>query len=291
MNHINKKLFAQILMSIFGTFLFSVAINIIIVPLGLYNGGFMGISQLIRTFLIEYLPLPVPKGFDIAGLIYFMINIPLFFLAYKEMGKIFFNRTVIVVISQTIFLSLLIPPSSPVISDMLTACIIGGILAGIGSGLVLRSSSSSGGQDIIGIYCTRKYPNFSVGKVAIGINLIVYGICALLFDFEIVIYSLIYTTFLALFLDKVHYQNINMSVMIFTKKPDLDKLIMTEMHRGVTTWEGSGAYTKEHTQILVVCISKYETNKLRRVVLGADPGAFIIVNEGVSISSNFEKRL
>ena len=66
---------------------------------------------------------------------------------------------------------------------------------------------------------------------------------------------------------------------------------MKEMGRGVTCWNGQGAYTGEESKILVTVISKYEINQLKRIVLEKDPKAFIIFNEGLNVTGNFEKRL
>lgn len=79
--------------------------------------------------------------------------------------------------------------------------------------------------------------------------------------------------------------------MIFTKMKNIESGIMSEMGRGVTCWKGEGAYTGEESKILVTVISKYEINQLKRIVLEKDPKAFIIFNEGLSVTGNFEKRL
>lgn len=287
----NRKVLLQMGWAIGGSFLFAAGVNLIITPLGLYNGGFMGTAQLIRTFLVSYLHLGFLGQFDLAGIIYFLINVPLLYLAWKEMGRQFFVKTLITVIIQTAFLTLIPVPKTPVIEDYLTACIIGGLVAGTGTGMVLRGGSSGGGQDIIGILCTKKYPGFSVGKISIMMNVFVYGICAFLFDIEIVIYSLIYATVLALACDRAHIQNINMSVMIFTKKQGISRAIMEETGRGVTNWDGEGAYTNETSYILLVMISKYEQDQIKRIVHSIDPNAFMIFNEGCSVVGNFEKRL
>ena len=92
-------------------------------------------------------------------------------------------------------------------------------------------------------------------------------------------------------MDKVHYQNINMTVMIFTKQDGIQKRINEEMRRGVTYWKGAGAYTQEDTFVLVTAISKYEVATLKRIIHSIDPKAFVIFQEGMSISGNFEKRL
>ncbi len=130
-----------------------------------------------------------------------------------------------------------------------------------------------------------------MGKIGMLMNVGVYGICLLMFDVEIVVYSLIYTTVLSLTIDRIHIQNINTSVMIFTKQPGVAKAIMEETGRGVTNWKGVGAYTNENTEVLSVVISKYEVNQIKRIVQRIDENAFMIFNEGSYVIGNFEKRL
>ncbi|MBY0759847.1 YitT family protein [Sellimonas caecigallum] len=272
-----------------GCILFAAGVNLFITPLALYNGGFMGIAQLIRTFLSSVFHLSFGQT-DIAGIIYFLLNIPLIFLAWK-MGRGFFFRTMITIVVQTAALTLIPVPKEPIIEDYLTACIIGGLISGVGSGFVLRGGSSGGGQDILGLYFTKKFRNFSVGKMSLIINFFVYGVCLCLFDLMIVIYSLIYGVIYSVACDRVHIQNINMSVMIFTKKLGISKAIMDGMGRGVTNWDGAGAYTNETSYILFVMISKYEVNELKQIVKSIDPNAFMIFTEGCSVDGNFEKRL
>ena len=291
MNEQKKLNLSQLAWTISGAFLFSAGVNLFITPLGLYNGGFLGMAQLIRTFLVELLHLTFLGQVDIAGIINFIINIPLLYLAWKRIGRTFFVRTIGTTIAETIFLTVIPVLKVPIISDMLTACIIGGIIAGLGVGMVLRGGSSSGGQDIVGIICAKKLPNISVGKISILMNIAVYAVCALLFNMEIVIYSIIYATVLGMATDRIHIQNINTSVMIFTKKPGVSKEIIKETGRGITKWNGRGAYTNETSYILYVMISKYEENQIKRIVQKIDPNAFMIFSEGSRVVGNFEKRL
>ena len=285
-----KRAMAQLGWTFLGSLLFALGVNLIIMPLNLYNGGFMGVAQLIRTFVVSVLHVDA-GNIDLAGIIFYILNVPLFYLAWKGIGKSFCIRTVIAATMESVLLTVIPIPTEPIVSDMLTACIIGGLVAGVGTGLILRGGSSGGGQDIVGILCAKKYPGFSVGKIGIIMNIGVYGICMMLFDIEVVIYSLIYATVTSLAIDKIHIQNINMSVMIFTKKIGIAKAIMEETGRGVTNWEGTGAYTNENTEILYVVISKYEVNQIKRIVQKIDPKAFMIFTEGTAVTGNFEKRL
>lgn len=286
-----KELLIQAVYAVMGSLLFALGVNLIIVPLGLYNGGFMGVAQLLRTFFVEVCRIPIPSGIDMSGIIYFIINIPLFYMGLRILGKEFAVKTLITVTIQSIFLVVVPIPAAPIIEDLLTSCIIGGLIAGTGTGLVLRGRSSGGGQDIIGLCCAKKYPNFSVGRINIMMNILVYVICLFMFNIEIVIYSLIYTTVLAMALDRVHIQNINTSVMIFTKKLGISKAIIEQTGRGVTNWDGEGAYTNKTSYILFVMISKYEVGQIKRIVYSIDPDAFMIFTEGCAVEGNFEKRL
>ena len=132
----NKSL--RLIGGLLGGLLLSVAINVFIVPQGLYGGGAYGLCQVIRTLLQRELSLSLP--FDLAGVLYFFVNIPLFLLAYKALGREFFWKAAICTVCNSVFLAVIPSPSTPVIPDILTSCMVGGILAGFASGLVLTLS-------------------------------------------------------------------------------------------------------------------------------------------------------
>ena len=131
----NKSL--RLIGGLLGGLLLSVAINVFIVPQGLYGGGAYGLCQVIRTLLQRELSLSLP--FDLAGVLYFFVNIPLFLLAYKALGREFFWKAAICTVCNSVFLAVIPSPSTPVIPDLLTSCMVGGILAGFASGLVLTA--------------------------------------------------------------------------------------------------------------------------------------------------------
>ena len=281
----------KLFMVILGGFIFAAGVNLFIVPLNLYSCGLIGIAQIIRTILIEIVHLPLPTDFDVAGIINFVMNIPLFVMAYKVISRKFFIKTVLCVLAQTIAFSFVMIPKQPILDDVLASCLIGGVITGFGIGIALRSGGSGGGLDILGIYFARKFKNFSVGKLNLVVNAVVYLICAFLFTVPTAIYSILFMACFSLMLDRTHYQNINMTAMIFTKNKDVQQAIMKETGRGVTYWDGAGAYTDTETRVLVTVINKYEEEQLQRIVDHLDPKAFIIFNEGPTVSGNFEKRL
>lgn len=278
------------LISVFGAFLYATGINMFVVPAGLYTGGLMGICQVIRTLLVEYLHLPV-QNFDLAGIIYYIINIPIFILAIKRMGKKFFAKTLITVTAMTAFIAL-VPPVT-IVEDAMAACIVGGIVSGAGVGLILRMGSSGGGTDVIGVLLIKWKQDFSVGKINLLVNLVLYGACLFLFDIEIVVYSIIYAAVYSVAIDKVHAQNINVEVTVITKADTeaLEKEVLKELYRGITKWNSQGAYTNDKSQVLYIMLSKYEVGRLKNIIHKHDPNAFIVVNEGIRVMGNYVKKL
>ncbi len=280
----------RVLESLAGAFLYAVGVNLFIVPAGFYTGGIMGICQVIRTLLAEYLHLDL-GGLDIAGILYYIANVPIFCIAYTQIGRKFFAKTLFTVTAQTVLLSLI--PTAAVLDDRMAACMVGGILSGAGVGIVLRAGASSGGMDVIGMLLIRWKHDFSVGKVNMMVNAALYAVCLFLFDIQIVVYSVIYAAVHAVAMDRMHIQNINVEVHIITKANTilLEKEIFEELGRGITKWKTLGAYTYEKSHILYITMSKYEVHRLRAIVQKHDPQAFIVVNEGVTVLGHYLKKL
>lgn len=274
-----------------GSLLMSVAINVFIVPQGLYAGGAYGLCQVIRTLLQT--KLGVEASFDLAGVLYFFMNLPLFLLAFRTLGRTFCLKAGICTVSNSVFLALIPSPAVPIIPDPLTSCMIGGILVGFAAGLVLSCGCSTGGLDILGLYLSKKNNKFTVGRFCISFNVCLYLLCFILFDATTAIYSAIYNVLSNLFLDRLHRQNVSVQLLIFTKSKDpaLPKYIMEQLDRGVTYWQAKGAYTGDDVQVLCVCLSKYEIDTLEQVIRDIDPNAFFVMQEGVRVVGNFKRHL
>lgn len=286
----NKKTLYRIAITVLGNLTYAAGVNLMINPIHLYSGGFTGIAQLVRTFLIEYLHVPVIGGLDYMGIIYFLINVPFFIMAYRVMGRKFCVTTLISIAMASAFLAIIPVPSTPIVSDRILASVVGGLGSGFGAGLVLRAGSSQGGQDLIGVCLAKTHPDFKVGAIGIVISVCIYTICLFVYDIETVLYSIIFAVMTGIFIDKVHTQNIKMQCMIFTKKEGLVDAILHDLNRGATTWEGMGAYTREDAHVIVTVISKYEETHLREIIARADPDAFMIITENTRVAGNFQKR-
>ena len=282
---------SRLAIGVLGTFINAFGVNCFIVPMGLFSGGILGVSQLLRSLIGQSVALPA--GVDLAGILYLLLNVPLILLAWRALGRVFVVRTLICTLSSSFFYSVLQSPATPILEERLACCLVGGIIGGFGLGLTLTCGCSSGGLDILGLWLTKRGSRFTVGRFSIGFNAVLYAICALIFDLPTALYSVIYNVFSSFMVDRAHQQGISVQVLVFTRDLDaeLPQHIMQRLNRGVTYWEGMGAYTGKDIRVLCVCISKFEEDELRAIVRELDPHAFFIVQEGVHIEGNFLRKV
>ena len=246
----------RLALAVAATLLYAIGVNWFIVPMGLYTGGLLGFCQVARTLIVEALGLS--PNVDFSGILYLAANVPILLLAWQALGRGFLVRTAVCTVTSSLFLSLVPPPAAPLVEETLTNCVLGGILVGFSLGIVLTCGCSTGGLDILGLWLAKKGKGFSVGRFSLSFNALLYTLCAVLFGLRAAIYSIIYTVFCG---------------------------------RGVTYWEGKGAYTGEDLRVLCVCVSKFEEADLYGVVHELDPNAFFITQEGVTIHGNFIRKL
>ena len=150
MNELKSKDFwkDQLIITI-GVFLYVVPYNLITTPMHLYSGYLTGIAQIARTLLSDYAH--IKMTFDWTGIILYLINIPLFVLAFKTLGRTFFYKTIINVTVMTIFFSIIPVSAEPLVSDPMAGCLVAGVVSGFGGGIILRYGGSCGGMDIVGM--------------------------------------------------------------------------------------------------------------------------------------------
>ena len=162
------------LKAIFGVIIYALGVNLFIRPMGLFNGGVLGLSQLINEMLIKLFALE--STFDISGILNLLFNIPLFILAYLKVNDVFFRRTILCVAVQTLALSFIPIPKTPIVDELITSTLIGGLIVGFGAGMFFSVGGSCGGTDIIGVVASLNSKKMSVGKIGILINLVIYSI-------------------------------------------------------------------------------------------------------------------
>ncbi len=269
-----KKFLWRYLWITLGCIIASISINLFLVPHHLLSGGVSGLA------IIFYFLFGFPIGVQIL-----LMNIPLIGIAYKLLGKEYAITTVYgtILFSVAVDLTQFLAKINP-LDDPLLACITGGIISGVGSGLVFRFNGSAGGLDIVAAI-VRKYYSFNFGVVSFAINLVIMLIAATFFGLKLAILTLISMFVGANITDKV-VEGFNRKKTLFIISYNTEQIteaILKEVGRGATILHGEGAFTRQEKRIVFVVVSLTQIAKIKLLVQEVDPHAFMIVQDAAEV--------
>lgn len=264
------------LIVVIGSLIVAFGFNFFLVPYGILSSGISGIAILIGLI----------TPFDI-GLMNLLLNLPLIILGYFKLGRLITINTLVCVVSLSAFLAIL--PVVPVADNILLSAIFGGIIGGIGVGVILKYSGTSGGLDIIAIILSRT-SNVSVGLLLTAMNGIIVLISGAFLNWNIALYTLLSIYLTGKVIDAIHTDHIKLTMQIVTTKGEsIRKELLESVYRGITITEGYGGYTQEKKQILMMVVTRYETMQIKKIVRSHDEKAFINIYETVEVDGEFAK--
>lgn len=244
------------------------SINSLIIPNHIADGGVTGIAIILHYIFTWPVSLTV-----------FLLNVPLFLLGLKMVGREFLLLSVlgVVAVSVTLGFTSQVPPLT---SDSLLAAIFGGVLTGIGMGIIFRARGSLGGTDILAVYLSRTTP-FSVGQILLGIDAVIFLGAAVIFRPEMAMYAMIYMFIATQVIDLVQAgMNHSKSVLVVTEAPHkIAQDIMAKLERGVTFFNAVGAYSGDAKQIVYCVIRRTELSQIKEIIHTHDPQAFVAISE------------
>ena len=268
MNEKIKKLFIETLITIFGSFIMAISISLFLLPNELSSGGFTGIAT------IFYYILNIPVGATIL-----VLNIPVFLFAWFKLGKKFLTKSIIGTISLSFFTDFL-EKFEALTTDKILACVYGGILMGIGTAIVLKAYSSTGGSDLLSLLIKKYKPNVETGRLITIIDgIIVILNIILLKNIEIGLYSAI-AIYLMGFMVDIMFEGIFFTKFMFIisdKSDEIAKKIEFEVNRGVTGIYGKGMYTEKEKLVLICALGRGDISRVKNIIKEIDKEAFVIV--------------
>ncbi|HWJ02907.1 MAG TPA: YitT family protein [Verrucomicrobiae bacterium] len=270
-----KKLLAElkrIAGVVIGALVVAVSLNYFIIPNRVVDGGITGIA-----ILLHYM-LKLPTGWTVL-----ILNIPIFVLGLRQMGKRFLVLSVVGVLAVSLALEST-AGIKPFTDDVMLAAVFGGLLTGIGMGIIFRSQGSMGGTDIIAIIIKRRF-NISVGQVLLLIDAVIFVIAAILFEPKLAMYAIIYMFIATRVVDYVQEGlNPSKAVVIVSTQPDkIAKDIMTVLERGVTFLHGSGAYSGDDKKVIYCVVTRSELARVKEIIKDNDPDAFVALSEAPEV--------
>ena len=208
-----------------------------------------------------------------------ILNIPLFILAFFRIGKQFIFKSIIGTFLLSIFIDML-DKFNGITTDSFLACIYGGILMGVGTSLVLKANSSTGGSDLLS-YIVRSYNDkLRTGDLIILIDTIIIGINILFFkEIEIGLYSAIAIYLMGKMIDII-FEGINFTKVLFIvsdKYEEISKIVGDKVKRGSTGIYAKGMHTGYEKMMLFCVGSRSEVIQIKKIATTVDSKSFIVI--------------
>ena len=276
--------FKDILAIIFGAGIFSFGIYFLVIPFHFYEGGATGIT------LITYYLFKVP-----VSLMNLLINIPLFILAWKLLGKKSLYLSLLGTFSVSAWMAIFeaIPLShryhhfifNAFKGDILLACIASGVVLGLGLGIIFNAGGTTGGTDILA-RIFNKYTSLSMGKLMLIVDAIVLITVVVVFqDVRTAMYTLFFILIDTLVIDLIGEGGFaGKGFLIVTSKPEeIAKKVSDDLGRGITFIRGMGYYSRKDLDIVYCVVSRNEMKQMKDIINQIDPFAFITISEAHEI--------
>ena len=255
-----------------GSVLCAVAINGILIPHKFVSGGFAGLA-----LVIYYLLPALPVAF-----VYFFLNVPLFVLGWKYVGRRFFIYSIAGMIIFSCALKW-VNASIPV-QDQILSALLAGIISGTGAGIILRSVGSAGGLDILSVILLQGC-SVRLGTTSLAFNSLVLASAAVLLSLEKALYALVYVYVNSYMLNLV-VTGLSQRKAVFIISPrwqEISQEIFEKLNRGLTVIKGQGGYSGQEEQILYTVITFRELPRLKEIIRRLDPNAFVVVTETLEV--------
>jgi uncharacterized membrane-anchored protein YitT (DUF2179 family) len=257
----------------FGSTCWAVALIGLLVPHQFLSGGVGGIA-LILYYLLGWPPI---------GLSVTVLNVPLFVLGWRTVSKAFFGLSLLAMLLYSFLVSAL-PAFRLPVHDPMLASLLAGVISGVGSGVVYRAGGSGGGTEILGVILSRLY-GFRVGALVFTANATVLAVGGALLGLEPALYSMVQIYVSGVVMDTLigGFNQRKTALIISERHEAIAEAILRDLNRGVTRLPAEGAYTGAPRTVLYTVVALTELARLKEIVLGTDPRAFMTVHSNLEV--------
>lgn len=261
-----KSVIKNLALVLIGTYIFSIAVNSIVIPNQLGEGGVTGI-----TLLLFYV-------FDISpSLSNFIINAIIMLIGWKFLEKETIFYTLVAIVSMSLFLEFVFLPSF-IPTNSLLGPLASGFLIGLGIGIVILGHGTTAGVDIIALIIN-KYMGLQVSIALLILDVMIVIPLTVVIGLEkglLTLISLYITSKILNFVMEGY--NPKKAIMVVSNKHDeIAEEIMKRVDRGITVLKGYGYYSKAEKDVLYVVINRIQLIKVQRIINDIDSNAFVTV--------------
>ncbi len=262
-----------------GAFSASFALNFFLLPHHIAPGGVTSLADMLSSAV----PLSV-------GTWYAIINVPLFIMGLRVIGREFFVKSIIGMIANAVLIDLvgkIDPAILGIGDDLIISAIFGGFFIGLGYGLVLRAGGSSGGTDIVGWLIKYKNPTLQLGRAILICDLVIIAAQSVVYgNIKLSLYAVIAMFISSRMVDVLNEGGMatKFTYIISDKGDAISERIMRETGRGVTKLDGTGMFTNQSRTVLLCTMYRHDMPQIKKIIRDIDPGAFVVISDAREVS-------
>lgn len=251
-----------------GSLIGAIAYPLFLVPNHVAPGGLTGLAT-----VLNYL-------FDVpVGMTSLVLNVPLFAVGYRAMGRVFALRSLIATIVFSVLIDVI--PLPALTQEPLLGALFGGVLLGAGLGLILRGGATTGGSDMVARMVHARFQHISVGAILFVIDCCVVAMAGITIEVEYALYAFISLYASSKLIDAVMdgLSREKACYVISAQNEKVKHELMEQLDRGVTMLSAEGGYSGEKRPVLLCVLSAQEVGRLKAIVRAADESAFVFISD------------
>ena len=279
-NLLKNEHLASTVQIVLGCALGALAYPLFLVPNHIAPGGLTGLATVLN-YLFHW---PV-------GTTSLLMNIPLFIIGYRAMGRVFVIRSLVATVLFSVLIDLI--PLPPMTQQPLLGAVFGGVLLGAGLGLILRGGATTGGTDMVARMIHNRFQHISVGAILFLIDCCVVLMAGFFIEAEYALYAVasLYASSRLIDVVMVGLAREKACYIISTQHERVKQEIMQKLDRGVTVLRAEGGYSGQERPVLLCVLSAQEMGRLKAIVREADEDAFLFISDAHEVLGEGFRRL
>ena len=257
---------------IIGSAIMAISIANFMVPNQLSTGGFSGISTIL-FYLLNY---PV-------GVTTIALNIPLLLIAFFRINKRLFFKSILGTGLLSFFIDIF-QKMWCITNDRFLSCIYGGILAGLGTAIILKAGASTGGTDLLSYIIRSFNSKYRSSRLILVADIIIILVNIIFFkEVEIGLYSAIAIYLMGKMIDIV-FEGIYFTKVMFIISnyyEEIARIVGEKVKRGSTGIYSIGMYSNSDKVVLFCVASRKEIAEIKMIIKKIDKEAFIVTTDAI----------
>ncbi|MFC4803022.1 YitT family protein [Neobacillus sp. GCM10023253] len=263
-----------------GAIIMAYGLEAVLIPNNMIDGGVTGLSMILSHV----------TAFNLS-IFLVILNLPFFFLGYKQIGKTFAISMLYGIIALSVATSFL-HHVKPIVNNELLAVVFGGLILGLGVGLTIRNGGVLDGTETLAILVEKRVP-FSVGEIIMFVNVIIFSVAAFIYSVENALFSMLtyYIAFKTIDVVVKGMDDMKSVYIISDNTTEIADAISERLGRGVTFLHGEGSYSGEDKRVILSVFTRLEETKMKDIIRELDPQAFIIATDVSAVhGGRFKKK-